>query len=640
MEIIDHYGFSINSPVYPPVVPRFKTMNELTGNMSQVITNFTTIETVITAEYNPAIDSSIGSFMFGIQLEKEYEHEVSFSSSVSLGDFATLAVKDSSLRIEGSFGLLNEFNVKLGSNQNEGLKSFSQVKETNCTTPDQNVNFDVIIQEDDDSPITRKISISSCVEGVVGRVEAVKSSVSSVVGEENITVSLVGDSTLVFAFHPKYSKVKLVVPETNIYGLKNDTIMKSGYHFEIGAGNLDLSLGVSGAATVSARVLDTIEAEATIIASMDGDLQFNSGTQGQFVPMDTWFSDVRAMFNESDEFHNSDFASCTITLNGDFEGSAAAIEPFYLEYPEPFTGYFNEPFNLNVLNLSEVKSSRPDITLDIDLPTIGEMSFSCHVHTAIVIIVPHPYYIIYHNMLAGDIKKLSVGDVVKFMDIALGFLVGNREKGDSVESCSGGLLGKEINGKKVFTYNIPILGFSICDFVRELQIVVDAIDQLVNDCTECTDSDSPKSTFTLLETKLNSLLQDAVGGSPSVVFTPASDASYSSLEIDITLEWSLPEAFELNIDLASILEGMDLDEDLKNFVKGFIAFEGGVVELVGAVSFGLGVGLEYNKVVSLSLLLLCPHHHPTNHTDKMNLSPFVNRRKASYHTLKAQLVSM
>ena len=385
MEIVDHYGFSVNAPVYPGVVPRFKTMDELTGNMSQVLTEFTTIPTVIQAVYNPATDSSAGSFMFGIQLEKEYEHEVSFSSSVSLGDLTTLTVEDSSLLIRGSFSLLNEFSVMLGPDENEGLKIFSQVRATNCTSSDQNVDFVMILEEDDGSPITEAMSISSCVEGVVDRVQAVNTVISDILGEENIKVSLVGSSTLVLAFHPKYSKVELRVADTNLYGLKNETMRKSLFHFEVGAANLDLSLGVFGAATVSANVLDAVEVEASIEASIEGDLQFHSGTIGQFVPMTTWFSNVRAMFNASDEFHDADFASCTVTLNGDFDGSAALREPFYLDYPEPFRGYFNEPFELNILNISEVKSSPgPDIKLDIDFPNFGKTFYSHHYHTDIL----------------------------------------------------------------------------------------------------------------------------------------------------------------------------------------------------------------------------------------------------------------
>ena len=149
---------------------------------------------------------------------------------------------------------------------------------------------------------------------------------------------------------------------------------------------------------------------------------------------------------------------------------------------------------------------------------------------------------------------------------------------------------------QIFTYKLPILGLSVCDFAGFLQIVVDAIDQLVNDCSECEDPDAPKSTFTLLETKLRTLLQDTVGGTPSVDFIPSSDEIRSSLELDLTMQWTFQEATQLNIDLASILEGMDLDEDLLNIVKGIIAVEGqGRIEVSGSLSFTLGIGLEYEK---------------------------------------------
>ena len=185
---------------------------------------------------------------------------------------------------------------------------------------------------------------------------------------------------------------------------------------------------------------------------------------------------------------------------------------------------------------------------------------------------------------------------MKILQKVLDFLVGDRDDGHSVESCSGGLLGKEIFGERIFTYKIPILGFSVCEFAGFLQILVDAIDQLVNDCTECEDPDAPTSTFSVLETKLNSLLQDTVGGTPSVEFTPTSDDIRSTLDIDLTLQWSFLEASQLKIDLATILEGMEIDEDMKNFIKGIIAFEGQAgIEIAGSLKFSLGVGFEYLK---------------------------------------------
>lgn len=182
------------------------------------------------------------------------------------------------------------------------------------------------------------------------------------------------------------------------------------------------------------------------------------------------------------------------------------------------------------------------------------------------------------------------------LKLALEFLVGDPDEGDTVESCTGGLLGKLAFGRAIFAYQIPILGVSGCEFVGFLQIVVDAIDQLVNDCTECEDPDAPKSTFNKLETKLGTLLQDAVGGTPKVDFTPSSDYIRSSLDMDITLHWSFLEARQLNIDLAAILEGMVLDEDIKSFVNSIVAFVGaGNVEIEGSLSLSLGVGLEYFK---------------------------------------------
>ena len=91
----------------------------------------------------------------------------------------------------------------------------------------------------------------------------------------------------------------------------------------------------------------------------------------------------------------------------------------------------------------------------------------------------------------------------------------------------------------------------MCDTAGFLQVVVDAVNTLVNDCPECSDDDSDEnsSTFQALEVKLASLLQDGVGGTPSVSIDTTSDDVRSNLELDITLEWSFSEAYSLQIDL-------------------------------------------------------------------------------------------
>ena len=554
-----HYGITINGPSHPAIVPRFNTMTDLTERMSEVITKFTNVPTDISAMYTPATGDTYGSFMVGITVQKAFEVGVSFSSSVSLGDFSTLSVEESSLVLDGSFLLSNEFGVILGPNDETGLKFLGNIKDENCTSVNQNLEFEIILYHNDDPPIYHDIAITSCAEGVAARVETVKGALNAVVSDEDATVSLVGSSLLVIAFNPYWSKVEIYVPEVNIYGLENDTITKPEFHFANGATSLEVSLGISGGVAVAAAVLDTIEVAASIDSSIRGSLDFSSGSNGQLVPISTWKSNMMKMLNSSDPFYQPGFATCTLSLDGGFGASVEVREPFAVNIPAPFDGFFASPFELDLLNISAVSIRRPDIEFNIDIPTIG------------------------------DIKKLSFGDVVKILKLSLEFIIGDSESGGSVDSCSGGLLGKEI-----FLYEIPIIGMSVCSFAVFFQIVVDAVDQIVNDCTECNDPDAPKSTFSVLGTKLSSLLQDAVGGTPNVVFTPTSDNIRSSIEVDLLLEWSFLEAIQLNIDLAGILEGMDLDEDIRKFAKGIIGFDGAAgTDITGSISLSLGVGLEY-----------------------------------------------
>jgi hypothetical protein len=136
---------------------------------------------------------------------------------------------------------------------------------------------------------------------------------------------------------------------------------------------------------------------------------------------------------------------------------------------------------------------------------------------------------------------------------------------------------------------------SACEFASFLQVIVNAVDELVNGCEGC-ENDPSKSTFSALEVKLLTLLKDGVGGSPSVVFSPQSDDMRSSLDVDVTLHWSFQEAYQLNMDIAAILDGLDIDDGLKWFAKGLIPFEGsGIVDLEGFLSLSLGVGVEYER---------------------------------------------
>ena len=159
VEVVDHYGFSINSPIHPETVPKFNTLDELTLRMSQVITDFTNINTTIIAKYEPVQDNTARSFMFGIEIEKGFEHDVSFSPTVSMGDFSSINVEDSSLVVTGSILLSNEFGVILGPDDTQGLKVVGELQEANCTISNMNLDFDIILHGDDQVPVVHNISV-------------------------------------------------------------------------------------------------------------------------------------------------------------------------------------------------------------------------------------------------------------------------------------------------------------------------------------------------------------------------------------------------------------------------------------------------------------------------------------------------
>lgn len=62
------------------------------------------------------------------------------------------------------------------------------------------------------------------------------------------------------------------------------------------------------------------------------------------------------------------------------------------------------------------------------------------------------------------------------------------------------------------------------------------------------------------------------------------------------MAWSFDDARSLAIDFDAILDGLELDEEIKNLAKGLLAFEGTARTLIeGGLSFTLGIGLEYVK---------------------------------------------
>jgi hypothetical protein len=259
-------------------------------------------------------------------------------------------------------------------------------------------------------------------------------------------------------------------------------------------------------AGVSASVGGVIEVGADVEASLSGDLSFAANEYGDFLPFNEWLITLK------DISGNPEFFRGQFSLDGSFDIGVTVQQPFEVEVPGTFSGGFGvssesrSPFVLDFKD-PNLTSRRPDLFLEIDLPEIG------------------------------DIRNLSFADVVRLLKQALEFLVGGEEE-DSATSCSGGLLGKEFFGENVFTYQIPVVGVSACDSASFLQVVVDAVDALVTECNCEGETDGGGETtvsFSSLEVKLESLLQDGVGGTPDVGIVTRSNSVRSELEFDIEL---------------------------------------------------------------------------------------------------------
>lgn len=293
-----------------------------------------------------------------------------------------------------------------------------------------------------------------------------------------------------------------------------------------------------------------------------------------FIFTDSAFNDWISSLKNFKTKNNTNFIRAGFTLDGSFEVEGEVTEPFSVSLPST-KGSLDEPFVLDLIEMVHLREEnedlpKPSISLDLDIPDIG------------------------------DLRNLSFGDLVRILKTALEFLVGPTGDVDSqeaVESCSDGLLKDDI-----FNFRIPVLGFSACQKAIFLKTLVDAVDQLVEEC-DCDDknedgdvnstSTTSTGTFTVLEEKLEQYLNAGGIGTSDVAIVNRNNDDRSQLDLDIAMAFTFAEAQELGLDLAAVFEGQDLDEQADKFRKGFVgrAF----VDMEGSVEVRLGVGFEYDK---------------------------------------------
>lgn len=110
------------------------------------------------------------------------------------------------------------------------------------------------------------------------------------------------------------------------------------------------------------------------------------------------------------------------------------------------------------------------------------------------------------------------------------------------------------------------------------------------------DSEDSGSTFSALETKLEALLQDGIGGAPMVNIASSEDGDYSDLTIELELRWSLMESKEIGIDLGELLAEADAVEGLDNFLDSFVPSGEAGFDVQTELTFTLALGIEYNSI--------------------------------------------
>ena len=600
--------------------------------MSAVLSDFTGLDIEISAEYTSK-GTEPASFLIGFGLSKDlnFVDGLSFNSSLSIGDLADVFVVpgETPLSIEGGFSLETEFGIILGPNESEELVLIGSACEgnglTNCAPFDP---FSFYIEWVVGNEETVRNATFVTAEGKSNATQELQRVLDNSSLSGNVTVTSVGSSSIVLNFDASISKVVLLVekdcvnisdsslnptvvkqgefrcPEgtkpapsaspTNEYGFKDDEAKKRGYQFVVGSTKITADIGIEGSAEVGANVGEVIEIGAEIDADFGGNLVFSANEYGEYLSFNDWLIGITSIRSDfKDDPANYDFVRASATFDGSFSVDVRVKEPFDFDVPGSFRGGFIEPFTINFLDPSGAitanttngtaglrrlainDSSKPmtlfqrlkdDLFLEIDIPNIG------------------------------DIRNLSFADVVRLLAQALEFLVGPGEE-DTPESCTGGLLSKEFFGENIFLYKIPVVGVSACDSAGFLKVFVDAVNSLIEE-TEQSEGETSTVTFSSLERKLESLLQDGVGGSPDASIVSTSDDIRSTLEVTITLEWSFEEAKSLEIDLAAILDGLGFDpnDPIANFAKSLVAFDGeALTAIAGGLSVTVGVGLEYHK---------------------------------------------
>ena len=153
-----------------------------------------------------------------------------------------------------------------------------------------------------------------------------------------------------------------------IFGVRHgDRDQKIGFQFAPGVFDVRANVEVTGDATVAANVAEVLEVSSDINAEVFGSVEFTAGSKGQLIPINEWHSKLVNIKNNESEFYDPEFVVAQLTFDGQFSASARVEEPVQLELAN-VDGYFREPFELDLLNLTALNETRPDVVFEFDFP--------------------------------------------------------------------------------------------------------------------------------------------------------------------------------------------------------------------------------------------------------------------------------
>ncbi|GAX18396.1 hypothetical protein FisN_2Lh003 [Fistulifera solaris] len=575
------YKFPVNTPAFPALIPRFRSWQNFTDFLSDAIASSTDIVDVsVDFSYTEAIAPDPAQYELVIGFSKSASFSVGLNASEGIGDLIDITVSEgSSLDLTVSAAFETTFGVLMEADDDQSLTVLAEscggdgfacvadsldivlfyVENVDGVSEDQWINTTV-------ASSTNK-NITQELEDAIGEVA---------------TVTEQGSSLLVIRFNPNITDVKLLLlkncnstdittemkqssvlecqedelvsPIANDYGLEDFSLSKRKWQIAIGDASISANVTVSLNVQLSTNVGGVIEVTAELEGDITGYLELSLGT-GELLPFSDWLVALINIFDSESEGYIADFFEASATFDATFEASVEPSSPFNLLATASASGGFAEPF---VIDFLAKNFSYPEIEFDVNIEGIG------------------------------DVRKLTFRQVVAILADVLEFLVGSNED-DGVDSCSGGLLGQD-----AFTYQLPVIGISVCSTASFLQVLVNAVEELLDETT--TSGSKTTTTFSSLEVKLETLLQDGVGGTPSVNITTTSDSIRSELSVELTLAWTftLTETFVLDMSNYFSEEDLENNAGLDFFANALLPGTGeGQFGLEAGLVFTMGVGLEY-----------------------------------------------